>query len=620
MQEKFLQDLEKVYNLITKKHNETSKYYDILDKDSDPKKVAFINNFLKKVRLDITKENQMSAITRLVSLRDDSLTQAFKKAEFSEDEIIDKKEEAYIWVSTFHINMHQELIDQIEKQKLLTPFYRAVFKGVHDVGLAFSDWQSSWTKKIINGVNKDLYNQYNGNDAKIFQMLNEKNLIDQGHHESKGDRSYSMLVKENGEYKSLAYAEAFNIEVKKLLFVLSDFKDDLYGLEDEVYGQEDHFDRYLQSLILALVETNTDNLIKMWADVDRKWMKITAPLQIGHPLEYYEDHYRKAVALEWDLRITNPTSKAGDVKQSIKSMYEQLIQEIKTQDKDQEIYERSLSNTERVQLYIGRPALYYGAEFCGLFSAQVVPNDEVVTKEEGKKIFAFADNVLDSTKAKPFMKIQKEIFDKEFLDRSREVIFKKPKIWHDVYNITTIGHEYGHILWLDNDTETIMNEAGNFKNIEEFKATTGGLVAFFLNEKEDLKYHILSDVVKRAIGLIAWKETGEVEPYYCEGLMHLSGLFETGVLKFNNKLEIDMSNDAYEKIKTWYIKTYKELASHYLKKQPATEFLYKYAKKDGKYFMPTDNGVRYFVNYYWNLHQDMGQIIDDSGDKENWIQ
>ncbi|MEZ4694222.1 MAG: hypothetical protein R2837_09600 [Aliarcobacter sp.] len=34
--------------------------------------------------------------------------------------------------------------------------------------------------------------------------------------------------------------------------------------------------------------------------------------------------------------------------------------------------------------FVGRPALFFGAELNGLFSAQVVPNDEVVL-EEGKK-------------------------------------------------------------------------------------------------------------------------------------------------------------------------------------------------------------------------------------------
>jgi len=621
MRDKFYSDLEEVYEIIKENHKEISTFYDILQKDSDSEKLEFINDFLKKIELEVTDENQMAAISRLVSLRDDALTQALKKAGFSEDEVIQKKEEAYLWVAEFHLKVHQKLIDTIEEKNLLTPFYREIFRGTHKVGLTFSSWQSSWTAQIINGTNRELYQMFNGDEEKIFEMLNEKELHDRGHDGGKGDRSYSVLVKqEDGSFKSLPYSEAFAKEVTESLLALAEFKNNLLKLEDDVFNQKEVYAEYLQAIIEALAEKDTDKLIPKWAEVDRRWMRVTAPLQIGHPLEYYEDHYKKAVALEWDLRVVNPKSHAGKVKENIKSMYSLIFSHVENYvNKSKDIYERSLKNVDRVQLYLGRPALYYGAEFCGLFSAQVVPNDELVTKEAGKKIFAFADNVLDSTRAKPFMKIQKEIFDEDFLNRNREVIFKKPDIWHEVYNITTIGHEYGHILWLDDDTETIMNETGNFKNIEEFKATTGGLVAFFLNEQEELKYHILSDVVKRAIGLIAWKETGEVEPYYCEGLIHLSGLFETGVLKFGKKLEIDMSDEAYERIKEWYIKTYEELATHYLAKKPANEFLYKYAKKDDKFFMPIDDKVRYFVNYYWNLHKEIGQVLDEESDKEEWI-
>jgi hypothetical protein len=162
-----------------------------------------------------------------------------------------------------------------------------------------------------------------------------------------------------------------------------------------------------------------------------------------------------------------------------------------------------------------------------------------------------------------------------------------------------------------------MNKSGNFKNIEEFKATTGGLMAFFHNESEDLTNHILNDLIKRAVGLIAWRETGEVEPYYCEGLIHLAGLFESGVLSFDKKLVIDVKK--YEDVKEWYKKTYNDLASHYLDKKDATKFLTRFVKKEGKYWMPVDDRVNYFVKYYWNLHQDIGQVVDDEGLKEDWL-
>ena len=64
-----------------------------------------------------------------------------------------------------------------------------------------------------------------------------------------------------------------------------------------------------------------------------------------------------------------------------------------------------------------------------------------------------------------------------FMNDEREIIFHQAPLWHQVYEVSTIGHEFGHILWMDHDTETRMNQSGVFKNIEEFKATTGGLVA-----------------------------------------------------------------------------------------------------------------------------------------------
>ncbi len=622
MKEKFYDDLKAVYTLIKKKQESLHGFYQVVDDETANSQQTFIDTFLEKIGLPVTPENRMSAVTRLVSLREDALIQALKKEGFDEEEVIRKKEEAYLWVADFHLKMHQELIKTIEEKRLLTPFYRQIFKGVHEVGKVFSGWQSSWTAHIVDGVNRELYRLFNGDEEKIFEMLHEKELFDRGHDGQKGDRSYSVLVEqEDGSFKSVPYAEAFAQEVTQALLALADFKNTLLELEDEVFDQKQEHIDYLQAIIEALAEKDTAKLIPKWADVDRKWMKITVPLQIGHPLEYYEDHYKKAVALEWDLRIVNPENSAGDVKEKIQSMYKTVFESLKDEvEGSEKIYESSLQSAQKVQLYLGRPALYYGAEFCGLFSAQVVPNDEVVTQEAGKKIFAFADNVLESTRAKPFMKIQKEVFPQAFLDQSREVIFKKPEIWYEIYNITTIGHEYGHILWIDNDTETIMNKTGNFKNIEEFKATTGGLCAFFMHDDPALRAHVLNDTIRRAVGLIAWKETGEVEPYYCEGLIHLSGLFETGVLKFGKKLEIDMSDTAYERIKTWYLDTYKSLALHYLKKEDASDFLHRYAQKEGKYFMPVDDEIKYFVNYYWNLHQSIGQILDDQSEKTQWLE
>jgi hypothetical protein len=146
-----------------------------------------------------------------------------------------------------------------------------------------------------------------------------------------------------------------------------------------------------------------------------------------------------------------------------------------------------------------------------------------------------------------------------------------------------------------------------FKNIEEFKATTGGLMAFFENEDENLKEAVLEDTIKRAVGLIAWMEVDEVLPYYIEGLIHLTGLFESGILEFNGKnLEFDYSN--YDKLKEWYKKTYLDLADTYVKKADAKEFLDRYVYKE-KNFYPLNKKADEFVKYYYKRYQEIGDKI-----------
>eukprot|EP01155_Anaeramoeba_flamelloides_P041591 Anaeramoba_flamelloidesc35181_g1_i1.p1 GENE.c35181_g1_i1~~c35181_g1_i1.p1 ORF type:complete len:355 (+),score=62.51 c35181_g1_i1:97-1161(+) len=353
-------------------------------------------------------------------------------------------------------------------------------------------------------------------------------------------------------------------------------------------------------------------------------MKIKTPIQIGHPLEYYEDHYRKAVALEWDIRLTNPQFAQNDNRvNKIKSAFEKIYEKTQKTSKYQKIYDFSLKSLDKVQLYVGRPALFFGAEFNGLFSAQVVPNDEVVSKEEGKKIFAFSDEILQTSRAKPFLKLSQEIFGQKFLSEDRIFLFNETEAWHQVYDISTIGHEFGHILWCDEETETLMNKTGNFKNIEEFKATTGGLVSFFLdetNEEKDLEKQVLIDTIKRAVSLIGWMEVDEVQPYYCEGLIHLTGLFETKILNFKDEeLIIDMSSTKYDKLKQWYIDTYTNLAIHYLDKKDATIFLNNFAEKKDKYFMPTNEKIKSFVKYYFKRYQEIGQELDTVDKKENYL-
>lgn len=584
--QKFEDDLEKLYNYLQNRKDTINLYYQYLE-NKEYSKLKLIDDFAKNLDLSITDDVRMAVITRLVNLRDDSLVQVLKKSDFNEEQIIQAQEKAYLFVSDFWINIHKNTIDFIKSNNLLTPFYQAIFEGVYKTGIMMSKWQISWTKLIINTVNKELLAEFNNDEEKIMQYLEKNNLLDKGHNGTIADRCYSMLVKdENGNYQSVAYSRAFKEEVYKVKDELEILVDNLLELEDDVYDNKWEYVLYIQSIVKALGEYKTNTLIQRWAEVDRAWMKIKTPIQIGHPLEYYEDHFRKAVALEWDIRVSSPTLQNNNQRvKKIKSMFEKIYNNIDKEKNNQDIYNFSLNSLDKVQLYLGRPALFFAAEFNGLFSAQVVPNDEIVSLEEGKKIFAFSDEILQSQRAKPFLKLSRKILGQEILTLDRKVLFQNPKKWHQVYDITTIGHEFGHILWCDENTETIMNKTGNFKNIEEFKATTGGLVSFFLddsNNEQNCLEQVLIDTIKRAVGLIAWMEVDEVQPYYCEGLIHLQGLFDSSVLVWdddNKKLSINLDKTSIENLKQWYINTYKSLARHYLDQKDATIWLNQYAKK-----------------------------------------
>jgi len=622
---KFLDNLAEVYEFLNSQKSHVNKLISYLE-NSQFEKLEIIDEFAKFLELEMSEDLRFALVTRLVSLRDDSLVQVLKKLKKSEAQIIELQEDAYCFVRDFWHEKHKKTVDYIKHNNLLTPFYQAIFEGVYNVGLKMSSWQSLWTAHIINGINKELMAKFDGNEEKVFKYLEDNKLLDLGHKGIIADRSYSALVKEKDTYHSQAYIKAFKTQTTAVIDALEEFEESLIELEDDVYGEKWNYILYIQTLIKAFAEEKTHLLVQRWADVDRAWMKIKSPIQIGHPLEYYEDHFRKAVALEWDIRLTNPEFAQDDNRvNKIKAAFAKIYEMQEQSKENKSVYDFSLKSLDKVQLYVGRPAIFFGAEFNGLFSAQVVPNDEIVSKEEGKKIFAFSDEILQSSRAKPFLKLSAEVFGQELLNEDREFLFNETAAWHKVYDITTIGHEFGHILWCDDETESVMNKTGNFKNIEEFKATTGGLVSFFLDESNDeknLEKQVLIDTVKRAVGLMGWMEVDEVQPYYCEGIIHLNGLFDSGILAWdeeNEKLGINLSTSKYEDLKKWYIDTYSDLAKHYLDKKDATQFLNKYAIKEDKYFMPVNKNINSFVKNYFKRYQEIGQELDTVDKKENYI-
>jgi len=443
--------LEAAYEVVRLRDERINSYFKKLPDDLQ----KLFEDILNALKLEVNEENLLALKKRFFHLREDSIINLLRKGNFSKEEIQEIQLDLYELTKDFWLKEHEKLINELSP--FIGPFYAEILRGVHKIGIAFSKWQPLWTKHIIHTINEELTKEFNGDEAKVMSFLFENDLLDKDDDEV-AERCYSVLVKsESGKYLVRCYSEVFEEEVEEAVRAIDELIVNLESLEDE-YKLE--WVLYFNALKTALLEKNRQEIIKKWASVDKIWMDIKSPIQVGHPLEYYEDKYRKAVALELDVRIKNPNLKS-EVKDNIVKMYKKYCN-------DEKLLNIALKNIEKTQLYISSPATFYGAEFNGLFSAQVVPNDEKVSAEKGKKIFAFVDKVYEDIKARPKMLISYEILGKEFMDRFYEELRDKEK-FIKVYDITTIGHEFGHILWVDEATESVMNKSGMFKNMKSLK-------------------------------------------------------------------------------------------------------------------------------------------------------
>lgn len=568
----------------------------------------------KNLRLAIAK--------RLVDLKTQALENELKKLSFSDKEIENIKNKMHDLTAKFNISYHEKLIAKAVKEGLLSGFSKALIKGVHMIGLAINEWKKAWQKHIIDDINANLQKRFDTlKEASEFITKEQLFMLDEN--KKRADRVYGALIKNGDKYIMASYVTAFKPQIDNIINQLQALAKTLKECKefDSLVSKEqgDAYIKYILALKDAFACKDPNKCIQKWQEAEEAWMHVKSPLQVAHPLEYYDDAYTHAVSPEWDMRLANKSGiDVEKLKQQMINSFEYFYNLINANSKN--MHEQVIFNIQNTQLYISSPMLFYGAELDGLFSAQVVPNDEMVSAKFGKKIFAFSKHIRAAAMARPFMRLNAEIFPAKFLDFNASILFTKPKLWHDVYRIGTIGHEFGHIFFIGTSSEQEMNKSGVFKFIEEFKATAGGLVSFFLNDDDkELAMAVFADLITRAVGLIALKELAQVRAYYCEGLIHLSLLFESGVLKFiSNKLEIDFNYKSYLNFKDLLMKTYANLAKHYTQQKDAKEWLELYCIQSGSSYMPKDKNLALFVKHYYALYEAIGTQIDDSNRWQSW--
>lgn len=579
-----------------------------------------LDDFLDAIGLEKNKETRFIASQRLWNWKFEPLEVYLEKQWKTREEIDVYFESSYKYTRKFVEKLQGGMIEQIRKQSLLPEFYIVLLEGTHSIGKLFSELFLVWNRELIFWINRHLEERFADDSDVILDYLADNSLFDLGHHGEQADRSYSILQKKWEGYEKLAYATIFEPEMQEILKELHLFIEKLENLEDEIYDKHQAYVDYYKSFYSALSETDTDNLVQKWSEVDVKWMDIDTPFQPAHPIEYYEDSYRKAVSIETDFRIAKPSLFTSVIQTDVEDMFEWFFEEI-GRDEYPEAYDFSLKSMQQVQLYLGVPYLSYGSFLCGMYSAQVVPNDAEVSKMYGKKIFAFPQFVLEWYRNMPFMKLDNETMGRDLLKKFRTFLFWRDSRFYEVYDVETIGHEYGHTLWLAPDTEVVMNKkTGLFKNIEEFKATAWWMVAYFMNENEDLREDIVVACLARNIKMMRYREVQDVIPYYCECLISLHIFYTSGLISLESwKIELEITEANYQNFKKTYIEVYGHLIHTYLNKVDAGEFLLTYTEKGEGVFLPKDKKLRKYVDRYYNLYKKIWNEIDEDAQKWDYL-
>lgn len=604
-------NLKLVFELLNKRMSFLNSLKNWIDKDWEERKI--LDDFLDFLEIPKNEKSRFAAFKRIVELREDNIKILFWELEFDEKKKEQLTAKAYQFVSDYHNNLHINLINDIENKNLLTPFYLELLKQTHQIGIAFNKFQIAWQRELIDWVNKRLEERFWNDTVKIMSYFKENNLFDLWHNQEEADRSYSVLKEKWESYEKLSYVEYFTEEVWEIIKKLDNFILNLEKHDDKIYNQKEPYINYIKAIKEAFSEKDTDKLVEKWSLVDVAWMSVKWPFQITHPLEYYEDKYRKAVAPEWDLRLKNDFLFESNVKSNIFLVFEKIFLD-KWILKYENAYNFSKHNIENVSLYISSLLLYYWSRLSWLASAQVIPNDSIVSKKYGKKIFSFANEILKMSRNSPVTKFSTNIFEKELFEKSKKFIFWPDENFYKVYDIQTIWHEYWHTLWLDIDTEQKMNQNWNFKNIEEWKATTWWLVSFFNNPDKSIIEDLIVSHIVRTIWIVKRMKIWEVIPYYTESLIHLKLLFDSKIISLNSekKIKLNLSDENLENLKKIYFDAYYDLVDTYLEKKNADEFLYKYVINENWIFFPKDEYLREFSKYSYNLYEKFWNEIDEN--------
>ncbi|MBU2213443.1 hypothetical protein KKC44_05080 [Patescibacteria group bacterium] len=419
--------------------------------------------------------------------------------------------------------------------KELTPTERTVLEGFLDMTPAVDKMYIEWRKQLY--------------PPKLLKELSDSDDPESVLKDAHLDDPYAVVLEEDDKYVPVPYARAFPEETSQMITNIDAMIRKLSA------GQDDDTDRtsmleYLKAMKEALnVQDSTQEdgewtSVKLWKEVDRKWMQCKGRLQCIHGIETgYEGAAEPSglkVIPELKLVIRDNMSPEADPlmytmqQESAQSLHSVLGPDRKEAQQSLKAYERSHVGTYDVIIGGGNSLDNIGV-------AQVGPNYEDVMMEYGTKSFISSRDLLESEKMRDA--VTASITGSDTTEQQLQHIPDDAALDHYVTEFIA-GHEIGHMYLSDMNTE----------HMEEAKATWTAMVALWQRVKDgkvpqEVAQQIMKAQIKYCLRYLADREADD---YRKEGIMNTKLFLRTGLLKppqdgaSNYEVDVAKIPEAYE--------------------------------------------------------------------------
>ncbi|MFH1218494.1 MAG: hypothetical protein V1679_01485 [Candidatus Peregrinibacteria bacterium] len=305
------------------------------------------------------------------------------------------------------------------------------------------------------------------------------------------DDPYAVVQEKDGGYVSVPYSAAFENDYKRLIEYIDELLQGLEVSEDST-GNLDRakFAAYLNAYKAALscTESKKDDSgewesVKLWKEVDRRWVECQDRVQVIHGIEHGYD----AVVDPYDCKII-PELKISV--QTVRPGVAELVSKMKTENAEglsalceKKLGDKAVKAKETINIlpksHVGLITVVSGGGNSTdlLGSAQMAPNYEDVRLDSGVKAFMSAKD----EGAELRREIAKAVFSDDGWGKEMP-----PELAGHYQADFLGGHELGHVL------------IGDLTKIDEIKATWTGLTA--------IKKRVENGVLSPEVAEMAMKE------------------------------------------------------------------------------------------------------------------